>query len=370
MPLHGTGDKPLETFTQIYHAYKPGPSGTDADEYLRGEMIQLREGQTEGTGKGRLYTHNPLMPKGRGQAALDRRTEKFAIGVHLVTQAMFREYGPRLASIVLAKVKSEVAGTGRDIDKGMTRGDLTRLQEELRLQDKLQYEQLKKLVGIRRELRERVTNDTAEAIKDDLAQGWRSPSNSTETSQWPTENVGNLRSRLRFNYLQCTNMQFDEEANTLTVSQGGDVRGEGANWANLAKFIQRNLEVDLGRPEFTYVANNILSYLPQRRTDSVAQKIVNISNKAAAMDGNAVRSTFTFSMTEKRNVGVIGDTSVPFRTIGEPSGGVDFSKYSFARHEEFEIAGEHLEAVPTRFDARENLVSVTRLDTIELPNPS
>ena len=47
-------------------------------------------------------------------------------------------------------------------------------------------------------------------------------------------------------------------------------------------------------------------------------------------------------------------------------GPVDFSKFSFARHEEFEISREQLTSAPTVFDARASLVSVDGLDTVEL----
>lgn len=74
------------SFTQIYNQFKPGPLG-NADQHLR----------LTGTN---LHTHNPLMPHGKGAAALQARLEKYDNAAVAVKNAIAQEYGPAVADRV------------------------------------------------------------------------------------------------------------------------------------------------------------------------------------------------------------------------------------------------------------------------------
>ena len=322
--LEGPGKKPPTTFPQLRESYGPRPSGS-------GEAKQVR------------------LTSLAGQE-----------GANLVRQAMENEYPRHVVEAVRRKVHDT---TGRRLDEGMTRGDLNLLHEEL------QYQGLQKLNQELQELRSRVPSDTPEAIRDDLAQVWRSPSDITRGSQWPTDDPQRLLSRISLNYLQYAEMKFDEAAGTLRLTPrvGVDPKLLEANMVALAGFIRKNFEVEPDRLAFRYIASNILSYLHQGKPASMLDKMQAVAGNAAHPDANAVRSMFTFSVREDGNVSVVGDTDIPFKTRGDGDvGRVDFSKLSFARHEEFEISAEHLTSAPTVFNAKANLVSVNRFDTIDL----
>jgi hypothetical protein len=166
-------------------------------------------------------------------------------------------------------------------------------------------------------------------------------------------------------------MKFDAAARTLRLEHRAGCMDTGlleeANETALARFIRQNFREEPGRLAFAYIAANILSYLPQGRSASMLDKMQEVAGNAAHPDGNAAQSTFTLSVREGGNVGVVGDTRIPFKAGGDGDvGRVDFSKVSFTRHEEFEISGQHLKSAPTAFDPRASLVAVKRVNTIDL----
>ena len=74
------------TFTQIYNQFRPGPL-SNSDQHLR----------LTGTN---LHTHNPLMPHGKGAAALQARLDKYNGGAGAVKDAIARQYTPEIADKV------------------------------------------------------------------------------------------------------------------------------------------------------------------------------------------------------------------------------------------------------------------------------
>jgi DNA repair exonuclease SbcCD ATPase subunit len=99
-------------FTRIYEAFKPN--------WYTCDSTQIRGREDE------IYTHNPLMPRGIGQAALDRRREKYKDGAKLVKQALDYQYN----HVGEAAFRS-VMSTGRNLAEEVTRGDLELLHQEL-----------------------------------------------------------------------------------------------------------------------------------------------------------------------------------------------------------------------------------------------
>jgi hypothetical protein len=397
--LEGTG-KP--SFTPIHDAL----GSRDRDE-----RSQRLLGQATDDGGWRLYAHDPSRPSGIGGDALSRRLEK---GSELVFQGMETDHGRAMATRVLWKVTEKVHGLRGTFEEGMTRGDLILFREELQSQEL----QLK-------ELRDRIPNDTAEVIKDDLAGNWTSaakeqfypiqrPGSATEVEpssrdgvkegyypvrwpgdaevvglrptmyafkegpgaaevvgprplyevreeyssiQWPDSDARvALRDVIHADHIQRSTMHFDERAGKLTLTQGEQGDSE-ANKKALAKFIDKHFGVKPGQSAFQNIANNILSYLPRGVGASMTDKMRDVVGNAAATDGNAVQSWFTLSAAEGGNVGVAGHTTIR---------SVNFSSYAFVRQEGFEILGEHLRVDPTAFDAKANLVSVDRFDTVNV----
>jgi hypothetical protein len=397
--LEGTG-KPR--FTPIHDAL--GSSD-------RGERSQHVLGEATDDGAWRLYARDPSRPSGIGGDSLLRRLRK---GSELIFEGMATEYGHEMATRVLWKVTEKVYGLRGTFQEGMTRGDLKFFRAELQSQE-LQLQ----------ELRNRVPSDTAEVIKDDLTGNWTSaakeqfhpfqrPGGATEVEpssrdgvkegyypvrwpgdaevvglrptmyafkegpgaaevvgprpmyevrekyssiQWPESDakVG-LRDVIHADHIQRSTMHFDEKAGTLTLTQGEQGDSE-ANKRALTRFIGRHFKVAPGQAAFQNIANNILSYLPRGAVASMTDKMRDVVGNAAATDGNAVRSSFKLSVTTDGNVGVAGHTTIR---------SVDFSSYAFVREEGFEISGEHLRVDPTAFDAKANLVSVDRFDTVNV----
>lgn len=99
------------TFTQIYNQFKPGPLG-NADQHLR----------LTGTN---LHTHNPLMPHGKGAAALQARLDKYDGGAGAVKDAIARQYSPEIADKVFQNL-----GLGNEVRLG----DLRAIKAEIERQ--------------------------------------------------------------------------------------------------------------------------------------------------------------------------------------------------------------------------------------------
>lgn len=78
------------TFKQIYDQMKPGP--------LTNESKHLR---LDGT---KLYTHNSLMPHGKGAAALVARDAKYEGVAATIKQAITKEHGAGVADAVFANL--------------------------------------------------------------------------------------------------------------------------------------------------------------------------------------------------------------------------------------------------------------------------
>jgi hypothetical protein len=84
---------------------------------------------------------------------------------------------------------------------------------------------------------------------------------------------------------------------------------------------------------------------------------------------DAASMTFTLSVGEDGNVHVVGDTSVRFeKRRADAVGRGASSKFRFVRREGFEISGRNLVLQWTAGDAKANLVSVGRFDTVEFAN--
>lgn len=78
------------TFTNIYDKFAKGPV-LDGGKHLRSDGVKL-------------YTHNPLVPHGKGQAALDDRNAKKAGVAAEVKAAIVREHGPDVANAVFSNL--------------------------------------------------------------------------------------------------------------------------------------------------------------------------------------------------------------------------------------------------------------------------
>ena len=118
--LHKELHRKRTTFKRLHERYGPGPSGSGEGEYLHGEDV--------GSGRVRLYTQAPSdIPRGSGEEgaamSLARQT-----GAQFVKQAMENEYGRGAAEAALQKLHDK---TGWLFERGMTRGDLELLYEEL-----------------------------------------------------------------------------------------------------------------------------------------------------------------------------------------------------------------------------------------------
>jgi hypothetical protein len=136
-----------------------------------------------------LYTRAPLIVHGSREKGVARQQ-----GAQFIMQAMANEYPRDVVEVAFRNVRDKVHHTaGRVLDEGMTRGDLDLLHEEL------QYQGLERLNQELQELRSRIPqdspNDTPEAIKDDLARAWRSPSVVTPAGRWPSNDAEHLMSR-------------------------------------------------------------------------------------------------------------------------------------------------------------------------------
>ena len=384
MALDVTG----KTFTEVHNAFKSGPS--KSGQHVRGRVTRNTR---------QLYTHTALMPNGSGNEALIRRRQKYAEGARLIKQTMIKEYGDDLARAVFAKVKAGLEeATGRNLEEGVTRGDLELLQEELQLQEP-QHKMLQLL-------RTRVTQDGPEAIIREMAENWASaskqeyhpvqwPDDATVVGlrptmyelkepyflvQWPNNDANaadanaaevGFRHIIYLDHVAQGSMEFDDKKGTLTLTRHRRVDGaednEEKNLTALTEFIGRHFKVKPGQPAFQNIANNILSYLPRRKSLDVAEMTAReVTRGAARADGIASLRTFTLSVTADGNVDVDGDTRIPYRNFdGDPVRPVDFSKYRFVRQDSFEISREHLMVDPTAFEAGGNLVSVGRSDKIE-----
>jgi hypothetical protein len=357
--VEGPGRKPTTTLTQLHERYGPDPSGSGEGEYL------LRDDAEDGVREAQLYTRAPSTLRGNGEEAV-------AIGLarqkaaQFVQEAMANEYPSDVVATALRNVRVRAFQTEkRFLDDGMTRGDLNRLHEEL------QYRELERLNQELQQLRDRVPRDEPETIKDELAKVWRSLPDVTRASRWPSAEGSALITLVTLGYLQQAELRYDGAAGTLRVTPRVGFVDAGlleANMTALATFIQRHFGARPGELSFAYIASNIMSYLPQGKPTSMPDKMQAVAGGAARPDANAARSMFTFS-ANKDVVSVVGDTDIPFEVIGDGAAGpVDFSKFRFARHEEFEISRERLSSAPTVFDARANLLSVKRVDTIDWAN--
>jgi hypothetical protein len=105
------------TFTQVYNNLRPGLF--ESGQHVRGD---------EKNGYREYYTHNPLVPSGRGSEALERRRDKYARGAAIVVDALNNEYPSAVVKRVINAVSKR---TGRDLYKEVTRGDLELLRKEL-----------------------------------------------------------------------------------------------------------------------------------------------------------------------------------------------------------------------------------------------
>jgi hypothetical protein len=374
--LEGPGKKPPPTFSQMYKTLKPGL--LESGQHVRGG--------TEG-GQRVYYTRDPLMPTSPFDGgAVERRLEAYKTGARFVRKALINEYGKSAAEDVLRSVTAKVP---RDLKKEVTRGDLELIHQELQqpkyrvlqhseLQVQDQEVQRQEVRRQRRKLqpqdqelhmlRSRVTYDTPNAIKDDLA-GDRA---STIKKYYGPN--GTAKFELLQSYMQRYRVQFDSEKGTLALALGGgqgDKENEADKLAALAGFIDRHFEVKPRDPAFRNIANNILLYLPPGAPASMARKMQRVANGrlSSYTADDTVRSTFTLSVSKDgngnpRSVGVACDASAPYTRAADSP--VDFSKYRFVRKESFEISGAQLGADPPAFDARANLIAVSRLDTIQL----
>jgi hypothetical protein len=156
-------------------------------------------------------------------------------------------------------------------------------------------------------------------------------------------------------------MQFDEKAGTLTLTRGERDGKEEENKKALTKFIAEHFEVEPGHSAFPNIANNILSYLPRGAVASAVDKILSVDRNVTV--SQARWSRFTLSVKDE-NVVVAGRTWIPYvhNVIPESDGG----RLEFVRQEAFEISGENLTVDPTEFNAKANLVSVRRDDTVDM----
>ncbi|MBV8191971.1 MAG: hypothetical protein JO339_32375 [Alphaproteobacteria bacterium] len=140
------------TFTQLYKQFKPGLFKSDSAHVRGGQSLQ---------GSQQVYTHNPLMPNGRGEEALARRLQKYEAGAGLVKQAMANEYGTAVADAVFRRVKE----ARPNLDKEVTRGDLNRLRNEIQQYQKLAPEE---------KLRYALRQETPGEIRKEWGDVWRS----------------------------------------------------------------------------------------------------------------------------------------------------------------------------------------------------
>jgi hypothetical protein len=283
-----------------------------------------------------------------------------------LAQWLNTEYGSAAAAAVFRSVHDK---TGRlTLDEAgrpfeVTSGDLELLHQELQ---QPQYQELKRQHQELPSLRDRVTYDTPEVAKNDLVQSWTS---TIEKHYGPKRDAKGGGLALVRDYMQGNTVQFDKETGTLKLTQGigGFDRADMLNKsAALEAFIVRHCGVKADDPAVQNIASNILSYVPRGMRRPLAQKMMDVSQKAAPPAGYELRSTFTLS-AKAGNVVVVGDTSVPFtRNSYLPKGAVDYSKYRFVRHERFEISGANLKSEPRAFNAAANVVPAGRVDTIEL----
>jgi hypothetical protein len=335
--LEGTGKKP-PTFTQIQNAFRLSQLRENGEgEPLHGEV-------TEG-GVWRLHTHAPLMPNGSGDEALARRLA-MQKGAQLVKEAMIKQYGRDMTEAAFRKVS---LATDRNLEEEITPSDLHVLR--------LHYEELHLQA-----LRDRVLHGTTEVIKDDFARIWRfTAAAGYAPIRWPNSDATlYLPSRVHMVWIDHNNMQFDEEAGTLTLTQGSGHGGLENKLTSLTEFIRRHFQVEPGQAQFQNVANNILSYLTRGAAGLMGMAV----SHDACPDLIAARSRFTLSVGVSGSVGVESEISIPYKNQDDDVVSlVDFSKYRFVRWESLEI--EHLISDPREFDAKANLRSVRRVDTIE-----
>lgn len=99
------------TFDQIHTQFRPGPL-SNSDQHLR----------LTGTS---LHTHNPLMPHGKGAAALQARLDKYDNAATAVKDAIAHQYSPEIADRVFRNL-----GLGSEVRLG----DLRTIKAEIERQ--------------------------------------------------------------------------------------------------------------------------------------------------------------------------------------------------------------------------------------------
>jgi hypothetical protein len=433
------------TFTEIHERFKPGPHGSGEDEPMYWEQ----------DGRLRIGTQSPSMPDDHANRHIRRLKEGFSqfIAFKLFQQygwGVARRVSPEMLRLTGRDIQREV--TRGDLELlhqvaekvqsrhmseqsvlPMKRPNPERSVLEAILLEQLKPSQLKptppedpslqvhpleaKLSPELSQLQKLVWNDSpGEMVKQDLIQVWCSaeeehPAREITTKdgviecsarkeytavQWPGSDADvQLRTGIYEGFIRGRALvEYDSENGELRMSPLYKYRNdEESHKEQLTEFIGRYFEVGPNDPEFSRIANNILSYIRLGMDEPMMESALDVATGFGAVPAD-VRSDFTLKVhmwedtqvpeqdrKVERVVSVRGSTRVSYvnrvdrdaKALGrvDPSKGidlpkdVDLSKYCFVRQEGFVISAERLTSDPAEFDPELNLLSAGRFDTID-----